>query len=150
MKEEGQYQVEAVRGWRYYYNDRCIQFCIKWLGYDESDNTWEPRENLNCESLLDEFIDNLPPEQARYFHVEEHHKLTGFQRNAEFVHCLGADGPHESDDEDSTKPDKQTFYFLTKFEDCNCAEEVTMKEFTTYQQEQAFKFLEERILVAPE
>lgn len=149
MDREEEFQVEAVRGWRYCYNDRSIQFRIKWLGYDESDNTWEPRENLNCDRLLDEFIKKLPPKQARYFHVDKHHKLTGFQRNAEFDYCVGADGPHESDDEDSTKPEKQKFYFLAKFKDCNFAEEVTPKEFSAYQQELAFKFLEERILVEP-
>lgn len=150
MSNNEEYVVEAVKGWRYHFDDQCIQFYIKWQGYDESENTWEPKENLNCPHLLAEFIKNLPPKQARYFHVDQHDKLTGFQRNATFQACVGADGPHESDDEDSDKPEKQPFYCLIKFDDSDFAFEVTVKEFMAYLPEQAMKFLEERILVKPE
>jgi len=31
-------------------------FLIKWRGYGDSYNTWEPRENILCEDKLDEYI----------------------------------------------------------------------------------------------
>ncbi|EGT31715.1 hypothetical protein CAEBREN_00492 [Caenorhabditis brenneri] len=31
-------------------------FLIKWDGYDESENSWEPEENLACPTLLEEFL----------------------------------------------------------------------------------------------
>ncbi|XP_031638006.1 chromobox protein homolog 5-like [Contarinia nasturtii] len=34
-----------------------IYYFIKWLHYDESYNTWEPECNLNCDDLVEEFID---------------------------------------------------------------------------------------------
>lgn len=148
MDGESEYAVEAVRGWRYHFLNKCLEFNIKWQGYDEEENTWEPKENLNCEYILNEFIKNLPPQQARYFHVTRHDKLTGFQRNAEFETCVGADGPHESDDEDSDKPDKQQFYCLVKFKDSDYAEEVTIKEFFTSMPEKALEFMESRILIS--
>lgn len=146
-QEETEYVVEAVRGWRYHYDEGCIQYCIKWKGYGEEENTWEPRDNLNCDYILKDFIRKLPPKQARYFHVDHHEKLTGFQRNATFVACVGADGAHESDDEDSDKAEKQDFYCLIKFNDSQLAFEVTIKEFLEYEPEEAFKFLESRIFI---
>ena len=42
MSEE--YEVEAIRGIRGTGNK--AQYCVKWKGYRESDNTWEPIEHL--------------------------------------------------------------------------------------------------------
>lgn len=32
-----------------------VTYFIKWLNYEEKDNTWEPIENLNCKELVDKF-----------------------------------------------------------------------------------------------
>lgn len=32
-----------------------VQYLIKWKGYPDSDNTWEPRHHLHCDTLLEEF-----------------------------------------------------------------------------------------------
>ena len=45
------YEVEGFRGLRI--EDGHIFFCIKWKGYPEEENTWEPRENLNLTALKD-------------------------------------------------------------------------------------------------
>jgi hypothetical protein len=31
-------------------------YCVKWLNYDEDENTWEPEEHLKgCQGLIDDF-----------------------------------------------------------------------------------------------
>jgi hypothetical protein len=51
--EEPEYKVEAilevkkVRG--------KPQYLIKWEGYEEDENSWEPEDNLDCEDLLEAF-----------------------------------------------------------------------------------------------
>ena len=35
--------------------DGKIRYLIKWKGYDNSENTWEPIENLYCQDLIDKF-----------------------------------------------------------------------------------------------
>lgn len=100
--DEGEYTVEAIRGWRYNYRANCRkEFLIKWLNYPESQNTFEPEDHLSCPAILQRFIDTFDEKQLKYFYSSDPRKLNGFQRNAMYIRCVGADGPHESDEEDS-------------------------------------------------
>ena len=52
-EEQEEYAVEKIVDKRYL-NGR-INYLIKWKGYDDKDNTWEPIDNLFCSDLIEKF-----------------------------------------------------------------------------------------------
>jgi len=54
-KAEAEYEVESVISKRSTEEGK-VEYLVKWKGYDASDNTWEPIENLeSSQELIDEF-----------------------------------------------------------------------------------------------
>src|SRR6266851_5682638 len=50
IEGEVEYKVEAI--WAHCYQRRKLQYLIKWKGYPESDNTWEPADNVQAAQLI--------------------------------------------------------------------------------------------------
>ncbi|KAI0979327.1 hypothetical protein GJ496_002551 [Pomphorhynchus laevis] len=50
---EEEYIVERIAGKRA--RKGKIEYLLKWKGYSDSENTWEPEENLECPELIEQF-----------------------------------------------------------------------------------------------
>jgi hypothetical protein len=70
-EEENEFEVEKIleerlegRSW-----DRERFYLVKWLGYDDSENTWEPESNLvNCQEKIQEYKKELQRHHTSRYH----------------------------------------------------------------------------------
>ncbi|KAL2511593.1 Chromo domain-containing protein LHP1 [Abeliophyllum distichum] len=61
---DGYYEIEAVRRKRVRKGQ--VQYLIKWRGWPEAENTWEPLENLlQCSDVIDAFEESLITGKSR-------------------------------------------------------------------------------------
>ena len=56
---EEEYEVEDILDAKYF--GKTLKFLVKWKGYQDHDNTWEPETSLtNCSEILNKFKDSYP------------------------------------------------------------------------------------------
>src|SRR5216683_5474766 len=55
INDQEQYEVEAIRSHRCHGRKQQLQYLVKWKGYPESDNTWEPVDHIQAPQLVKEY-----------------------------------------------------------------------------------------------
>ena len=61
--EEEEYVVEKILQKKIVGKGK-VEYYLKWIGYDDADNTWEPVENLDCPELIEKFEADLKAKEA--------------------------------------------------------------------------------------
>merc|ERR1719264_480388 len=106
------------------------EYLVKWKGYeDESENTWEPVENLDCE---DKILDYEKKEKEKKKDKDEN-KPRGVARGLTAERIIGATN------------DPGELFFLIKWKGSDEADLVPAKEANTKIPQIVIKFYEERL-----
>jgi len=78
------------------------EYLLKWKGYSDEDNTWEPEENLDCPDLISAFETQRKPsppsvtppveaeKQQKQKNITEDNRPRGFDRGLEPESIIGA------------------------------------------------------------
>merc|ERR1712212_798412 len=150
-EEEEEYSVEKVVDKRVGRNGK-VEYLLKWKGYGDEDNTWEPRENLECEDLIEAFEKKRKEKNDKKKEAEkrkssasadssskkkksdeDNHKPRGFDRGLEPERIIGAT--------DSSGE----LMFLIKWKGSDEADLVPAREANVKCPQTVIKFYEERL-----
>jgi len=143
MSDE-EYEVEKIVDKRI--RKGAVEYFVKWKGWDNSDNTWEPVGNLDCQDLIQEYEKN---------HKDKDEEKKGEKRKAETPSAKSA---KKAD----TRPkgfsrgltaekiigatnDPGELYFLIKWRGSDEADLVPAKEANVKIPQIVIKFYEERL-----
>merc|ERR1739838_905675 len=147
VEKEEDYSVEKVVDKRVGRNGK-VEYLLKWKGYGDEDNTWEPKENLDCNDLIDEF------EKKR----KEKNKKEADKRKS--APSGGSESKKKKGDDDKPRefdrrldPERiigatdssGELMFLIKWKGSDAADLVPAKEANTKCPQTVIKFYEERL-----
>lgn len=145
-EEPEEFVVEKVMDQRVVHGK--VEFFLKWKGFTDADNTWEPEENLDCPELISQFLEaqksikEKPAPVKRKAPADEPEtdgkkkeadKPRGFARNLDPERIIGAT--------DSSGE----LMFLMKWKDSDEADLVPAREANVRCPQVVIAFYEERL-----
>uniref|UniRef100_A0A3B5M1N5 Chromobox homolog 1a (HP1 beta homolog Drosophila) n=1 Tax=Xiphophorus couchianus TaxID=32473 RepID=A0A3B5M1N5_9TELE len=131
-EEEEEYVVEKVLDRRVVRGK--VEFLLKWKGFSDEDNTWEPEENLDCPDLIAEYMQkHKEREEKKKESKRKGDKARGFGRGLQPERIIGAT--------DSSGE----LMFLMKWKNSDEADLVPAKEANVKCPQVVISFYEERL-----
>lgn len=114
-----------------------VEYLLKWRGFDDEDNTWEPEENLDCPELMQDFEERIKKIKLEAVNVsqdkDEDDRPKGFDRDLEPEMIIGVtDASGE-------------LMFLMKWKDNNEADLVYAREANVRCPQTVINFYQERL-----
>jgi len=153
-EEEEEYSVEKVLDKRT--NKGKVEYLLRWKGYGDEDNTWEPAENLDCQELIADF-ENKRKEKAKKKEAEKRKSAVGGSGGAG---GSSSDGKKRKGDDDRPRgfdrgldPERiigatdssGELMFLIKWKGSDEADLVPSREANVKCPQTVIKFYEERL-----
>ncbi|RZC37680.1 Chromo shadow domain containing protein [Asbolus verrucosus] len=115
------------------------EYFLKWIGYDDKDNTWEPEENLDCPGLIAAF------EAERASKEKETQELKGTKRKNDEKKVHGFDRGLEPEKIIGATDSSGQLMFLMKWEGTDEADLVPAKQANVKCPQVVIRFYEERL-----
>jgi hypothetical protein len=60
VQGEAEYEVESIINHRHQGRNRALQYLLKWKGYPDADNTWEPADQVHAPELIKQYHKKHP------------------------------------------------------------------------------------------
>ena len=146
-EEEEEYTVEKVIDKRIGKNGK-IEYLLKWKGYGDEDNTWEPKENLDCEDLMKNFEDKRKVDQAKKKAAGEKRKsgvLDSKKKKSDDDRPRGFDRGLDPERIIGATDSSGELMFLIKWKGSDEADLVPAREANIKCPQTVIKFYEERL-----
>lgn len=141
-EEPEEYIVEKIINKRM--NGDKVEYYLKWKGYPDEDNTWEPEENLDCPEMIKKFEDNLKEkEKKRKANGAEHEPPA--KKKTEEDRPRGFDRGYKPDRIIGATDSGGELMFLIKWKGCDEADLVSSKIANVRCPDVVIKFYEDRL-----
>ncbi|XP_063929711.1 chromobox protein homolog 3-like [Zophobas morio] len=126
------------------------EYFLKWIGYDDKDNTWEPEENLDCPGLIAAFeAERVAKEKERSKKRKASgtptQELKGTKRKNEEKKVHGFDRGLEPEKIIGATDSSGQLMFLMKWEGTDEADLVPAKQANVKCPQVVIRFYEERL-----